>query len=93
MISTPRMGSNKSIMLFTTTFPYGIGEQFLETEIIFLSKAFEKIFILPTQTATGTYRQLPGNCQIIPPIEKFKPSKKVRPYIIKNFRKVVSLNN
>ena len=78
-------------MLFTTSFPYGIGEQFLETEIIFLSKAFEKIFILPTLTATGTCRQLPSNCQIITPIEKFKPSNKVRPYIIKNFRKVVGI--
>ena len=38
---------NKNIYFFTAQFPYGKGEQFIETEIKYLAKGFEKIFIIP----------------------------------------------
>lgn len=52
---------NKSLVLFTAQFPFGqVSETFLETEIVFLSYKFEKIYIIPS--CTGDYvRQLPDN--------------------------------
>jgi len=37
----------QTIILFTSAFPYGHGEQFIETELKFLSKEFNKIYIFP----------------------------------------------
>jgi glycosyltransferase involved in cell wall biosynthesis len=37
----------QTIILFTSAFPYGHGEQFIETELGFLSKEFKNIYIFP----------------------------------------------
>ena len=39
--------NNKIIILFTSAFPFGHGEQFIETELGFLAKSFAEIFIFP----------------------------------------------
>jgi len=39
--------SNKTLLLFTETFPYNTAEVFLETEIIYLAQHFEKIMVFP----------------------------------------------
>ena len=53
--------TNKTLYLFTAEFPYGISsETFLETEISFLSKGFEKVFIIPS-SKKETCRQVPPN--------------------------------
>lgn len=39
----------ETLILLTSSFPYGNGETFLETELPFLSNAFSKIIILPTK--------------------------------------------
>jgi glycosyltransferase involved in cell wall biosynthesis len=49
-----------NLVIFTTTFPYEGGEQFLETEIEFLSKEFDKIVIVPAK-ANGKIRDTPKN--------------------------------
>lgn len=36
-----------TIILFTSAFPFGNGEQFIETELTFLSQEFKKIYIFP----------------------------------------------
>jgi len=53
-----------TLVLFTSYFPYIGGEQFLETEIIYLSNAFEKIYIIPT-VRTNKFRYIPKNVEII----------------------------
>lgn len=37
----------KNLLIFTASYPYGPGETFLETEMIFLKKVFSKIIIIP----------------------------------------------
>jgi glycosyltransferase involved in cell wall biosynthesis len=39
--------NNKTLLLFTETFPYNTAEVFLETEIIYLAHHFEKIMVFP----------------------------------------------
>lgn len=38
----------RNLVLLTSNFPYGNGETFLKSEIPYLSKCFEKVFILPS---------------------------------------------
>lgn len=63
------------IILFTSSFPYGKGEQFLETEIKYLSEKFDKIVIIPaTYGNSNTLRFIPENVEVKNPIlvSKFK---------------------
>lgn len=56
--------SNK-LVLYTFEFPFGSLESYLETEINYLSEAFEEILIIPTELIAGNSRQrikLPKNC-------------------------------
>jgi len=50
----------KRVILLTSSFPYGNGEQFLETEIEYLSRRFKKITIIPMSTG-GIKRAIPKN--------------------------------
>ena len=50
----------KNLILFTSSFPYGTGEEFLETEILYLSKAFSKVIIY-TSSSKGEVRNVPDN--------------------------------
>lgn len=51
----------KKLILLTSEFPFGNGETFLETEITFLSEAFEQILIYSCATSTEVKRDLPAN--------------------------------
>jgi colanic acid/amylovoran biosynthesis glycosyltransferase len=55
------------LILLTSCFPYGHGEVFLENEIPELSKAFDKIFIIPcaTKNEKKTIRPVPKNVSVI----------------------------
>lgn len=63
------MSSNKqhkSLVLFTLQYPYGKAETFLESEIRFLSKSFDTIYVVPsTNESTTPLRSTPGNVRII----------------------------
>ncbi len=57
------------IVLFTTSFPYGSGEQFLETEIKYLAEEFEKIVIIPASYGNSKVaRDIPKNVELQLPI-------------------------
>lgn len=51
------------LCLYTNGFPFGKGEQFLETEIKFLAAAFDEVVIFPNNFE-GIARSVPGNVRI-----------------------------
>lgn len=53
-----------SLILITNSFPYGPGEQFLETEVNYLAKAFDNIIIIP-MTILGNKRTIPDNITVL----------------------------
>ncbi|MEE9372255.1 MAG: glycosyltransferase [Saprospiraceae bacterium] len=58
---------NTTLVLFTSSYPYGNGEQFLETELPYLSDTFSKIVIIPLEVKTGDIpRELADNCNSYP---------------------------
>lgn len=62
----------RRLYLFTATFPYGQAESFIETEIIFLSKEFEHVVIIPLSGKNDNKRDVPINCEVLEPIIKSK---------------------
>lgn len=58
----------KRLYLFTARYPYGGAENFLEDEINYLSKRFDKIIIVPYKAVFAGIREVPANCQISSPI-------------------------
>lgn len=57
--------SNKNLVLLTADFPFGSGETFLETEIIYLCKGFEKVIIIASNTTSPQTRNVPDNCHLL----------------------------
>ena len=53
-----------NLFLFTTNFPFGISETFIENEINILSKKFNKVFIFPNSDK-GNKRDIPENVEVI----------------------------
>ena len=61
------MSTTKNLVLFTSGFPYGYSESFLESEIGFLANAFDKIVIVPKNpNLDDRCRKLPSNCSVDP---------------------------
>ena len=88
------MEENKVLLLFTHGFPYGKGEQFLETEINYLSKAFDKVYVIPCIELSGVKRQVPNNVYIIREfVEKYSHNPYENKYhkVLKRFIKGVKL--
>jgi glycosyltransferase involved in cell wall biosynthesis len=52
----------KELILVTAGFPFGTGETFLETEIQYLAKGFNKVMIVAINPTNQTQRSLPENC-------------------------------
>jgi glycosyltransferase involved in cell wall biosynthesis len=68
--------SRNNLHLFTDSFPYGIkSESFLETEILFLAKNFEKVYIYPSNKSSGL-RNLPINVIVLDYLQDFDRAKK-----------------
>ena len=55
---------NKNLVLFTATFPYGGKENFLETEMPYLSQRFEQIKIIPFGGLGEVERPVAHNCTV-----------------------------
>jgi hypothetical protein len=53
-----------TLYLFTNKFPFYGGESFLETEIHYLSKAFEKVIIYPASGFDSELLPLPDNVEV-----------------------------
>ena len=62
-----------NLYLFTTRFPYGAGEEFLEDEIVWLAKEFEHVYIVPAMCESNIIRSVPENCVVIPQIKMLLP--------------------
>lgn len=52
------------LILFTADFPYGTGETFLETEIVYLAKGFDEVKIISQNISSKECRSLPDNCSV-----------------------------
>lgn len=55
--------AGKTLVLLTAGFPFGSGEQFLETEIRYLCEAFEKVIIVPKERKPPM-RTVPSNAAV-----------------------------
>ncbi len=53
----------KNLILFTVWYPYGVKETFLESEIEYLSRSFEKVTIIPS-FIDEKRRDVPGNVKV-----------------------------
>lgn len=54
----------ETCILFTSNFPYGTTESFLENEIKYLAESFKQVFVLPMNSG-GQMRSLPNNVYTI----------------------------
>lgn len=59
----------KTLVLLTNYFPYYKGEEYLETEIKYLSREFKKIVLIPTMISPEMKltREVPENVQLVVP--------------------------
>ena len=55
----------KTLVLFTSSFPFGSSEAFIESEFPFLCRAFEKIIIVTNELEAKDKREVPENVTII----------------------------
>lgn len=56
--------SSNHLILFTASFPFGKGEPFLEIEILYLAKAFEKVTIVSQAVFNTNRRDVPKNVEV-----------------------------
>ncbi len=55
----------KTLFLYTSTYPYGNGESFIENEISYLSNAYTYIYIICSNTYDKQTREVPSNVILI----------------------------
>lgn len=78
----------KELWLFTTRFPYGFREAFLENELPVLCERFERVLIFP-EHAEGALRPIPANAEVRQPVKD--PFKSAEPKTLLRYAKVVRL--
>ena len=76
------MPGMKQLIFFTESFPYGKGESFIENEIEYLSREFDRIYILPKTSSTQEQRSLPANCIVFPPISEVRGNLYSKDYFV-----------
>lgn len=52
------------LILFTSDFPYGTGETFLESEIRYLCEGFDEVRIVSSSASAEQTRSVPENCRV-----------------------------
>ena len=62
---------SENLCFFTSSFPYGYGETFIESEITYLAQSFKKIYLFPL-CKKDHLRKLPDNVEVV----FFKPVSK-----------------
>lgn len=55
---------SQSLCLFTTYYPYGKFEVYIDNELPYLAEAFDKVYIFPSQPK-GELRELPPNVEVV----------------------------
>jgi len=54
----------KELLLITAGYPHGNSETFLEAEIVYLSRAFDKVKIIAINPESSVSREIPENCEV-----------------------------
>ncbi|QHU99978.1 glycosyltransferase [Synechocystis sp. CACIAM 05] len=72
-----KISSRDTVILFTSSFPYGSGEQFLETEIKYIESNFKNVYIVPSFIPGNKKRNL-NKKTIIAKELAIKKSNKIR---------------
>ncbi|WYQ42013.1 glycosyltransferase [Bacillus sp. FSL W7-1321] len=88
---------NNTLILLTNYYPFFKGEEYLETEIDYLSSEFEKIIIFPTMASNKMKinRPLPSNVQVVnididlSRGKKIQLISKTKMYINKEFKQIL----
>ena len=75
--------TNKTLIFFTDSFPFGTSETFIENEFPFLLRSFERIFIVTANLIDEKTRLIPNNIEIIR--IPFAPSFKYKVISLLNF--------
>ena len=55
----------KVLIFFTSSYPYGTGESFIENEIDYLSRAFDRIYIVSNNCKDKQTREITSNVTLI----------------------------
>lgn len=71
---------SKVLFFFTSCYPYGTGETFIENEIEYLSKAFDNIIIISNDTTSEQTRKVPYNIKLIRNSFQLTPKQKLFSY-------------
>jgi glycosyltransferase involved in cell wall biosynthesis len=74
---------DKTLILFTSSFPYGTGEIFIENEFDLLLKNFKKIIVVTNNTSGEKTHPVPDNLEIIR--IPYKPSLRYKIKAVLNF--------
>lgn len=88
--------TNKTIFLLTNYYPYFRGEEYLETEISYLCKAFDRVVIIPTMTNEKMIltRKIPENAEIMKQSVNLSKIKKISLALNnKTYTKPIQKNN
>jgi glycosyltransferase involved in cell wall biosynthesis len=68
---------NKSVLIFTDSYPYGKAEPFLKTELEYFAHSFENVSVFPLETGLNIEkREVPEKVKIIDPVFKRIKNKK-----------------
>lgn len=61
------MASESTLILLTNSFPLGRGEEFLEAEMPYLTRSFDRVVVVPTRVGADTpmTREVAGNVQVV----------------------------
>lgn len=54
----------KDLFLITNSYPYGLGEEFIQNEVDYLSKEFNKVFILSMNQNDEKTKYIPNNFEV-----------------------------
>jgi len=63
-VPSVRSTVGRRLILFSAAFPYGFGEQFLETELPYLAAGFRKVLLVP-RSKVGVARAVPANVIVL----------------------------
>ena len=58
------MGGKNILICITSSYPYGLKETYFHNELLFLSKSYDEVHIIPIYNPTGSknIRKIPDNC-------------------------------
>ena len=76
--------NNNTLIIFTNSYPYGNGEQYLENELMYYSNEFKRIIFIPINTV-GEPRKISKNSKILKVHSKVKFPKYMYLGIFKKF--------